>query len=58
MGYSPLVGAYQPFSPEMMTELYGAEAAHVEQWNTRVDEMAADGWLLPEDAEALRNHPE
>ena len=42
MGYSPLAGAYRPFTAEMMTELYGDEAAHVDQWNMRVDQMVTD----------------
>jgi hypothetical protein len=58
LGYSPLYGAYQPFSAEMLTELYGNAAGHTRCWNDRVSQMVTEGWLLPADAAALTDAPE
>ena len=44
-------GTEVPFDEAKMTELYGDQATYIERFNSRLDELISQGWLLPEDAD-------
>lgn len=51
---SPTVGEMQPFDGARLVALYGSDAGRARAWESAVDAMVRERWLLPEDATALR----
>lgn len=49
-----VVGIEVPFPLAKMRTLYGTSANYVQRFNRRLDELIREGWLLAEDAPALR----
>jgi Alpha/beta hydrolase domain len=52
------VGTDEPLDPEVLRALYGDKAGYLERFSRRVDELVDQGWLLPDDAEAMRREAE
>lgn len=55
---SPLrgvVGIEEPLPAEALKRLYPSRDAYVEAFNRRIDELVAEGWLLPEDVDAMKS---
>ena len=52
------VGNDEPFEASKLRQLYGDAPNYVERFNRRLDELVADGWLLAEDADAMRHEAE
>ena len=52
------VGNDEPFEASKLRRLYGDAPHYVERFNRRLDELVADGWLLAEDADAMRHEAE
>jgi Alpha/beta hydrolase domain len=52
------VGTDAPFDAEKLRTLYGNEAQYVAQFNRRLDELVSQGWLLPDDADEMRQEAE
>jgi Alpha/beta hydrolase domain len=52
------VGNDEPFAEEQLRSLYGGQADYVERFGRRLDELVRDGWLLADDAEAMRREAE
>jgi hypothetical protein len=53
-----LMGMKQPFPPEELRALYGDHATYLERFGRRTDELLAEGWFLPEHAEAMKHEAE
>ena len=49
-----VVGIEEPLPQETLQRLYPSHDAYVESFNSRLDELIAAGWLLPEDADEMR----
>ncbi|MGY0063845.1 alpha/beta hydrolase domain-containing protein [Streptomyces sp. LZ34] len=52
------VGSEEPFDPRKLRQLYQDSSDYVERFNRRLDELVAEGWLLAEDADAMRREAE
>jgi Alpha/beta hydrolase domain len=52
------IGCEDPFDGEKLRSLYGGRSRYLEQFNRRLDELIAEGWLLPEDAGEMRREAE
>jgi hypothetical protein len=48
------VGTEEPFDPAKMRTLYGDPAAYVARFEARLNELIAQGWMLPEAADDMR----
>jgi hypothetical protein len=48
---SPVIGAFEPFPPEEMTRRYGDR--YPQLLRQRAEELAAEGWLLADDLDAV-----
>jgi hypothetical protein len=53
-----VVGIEEPLPGEVLKELYGDHADYVKRFNLRLDELIAQGWLLPADASEMRSEAE
>jgi hypothetical protein len=53
-----VVGIEEPLSGEVLKELYRDHADYVRRFNLRLDELIAEGWLLPDDASEMRSEAE
>jgi hypothetical protein len=53
-----VVGIEEPLSGEVLKELYSDHADYVKRFNLRLDELIAQGWLLPDDASEMRSEAE
>jgi hypothetical protein len=53
-----VVGIELPLSKETLGRLYRDHADYVDRFTTRLDELVAEGWLLPEDVDEMRNEAE
>ena len=53
-----VVGVEQPLAKDTLAALYSDHFEYVERFNRRVDELIAEGWLLPEDAAEMRAEAE
>ena len=49
-----VVGFEEPLPKETLQRLYPSHDAYVESFNSRLEELIAAGWLLPEDADEMR----
>ena len=49
-----VVGYEEPLPMETLQRLYPSHEAYVELFNSRLEELIAAGWLLPEDADEMR----
>jgi hypothetical protein len=49
-----VVGIEEPLPTEVLERLYRDHDDYVDRFNRRVDELIAQGWLLPEDADEMR----
>ena len=52
------VGTDEPFDAQRLRTLYEDKAGYIERFNPRLDELVADGWLLPDDADEMRREAE
>jgi len=52
------IGTEVPFDKAKMTELYGTQTNYIERFNSRLDELINQGWLLAEDADEMRSEAE
>ena len=52
------VGCEEPFAAEQLRALYGDKAGYLERFSHRLDELVTEGWLLPDDAAAMRREAE
>jgi hypothetical protein len=50
-----LVGIEVPFDKATLNKLYTGKDDYLEKYNRRLDELLAERWLLPEDANEMRN---
>jgi hypothetical protein len=55
---SPTVGEMRPFDDAAMALVHGDGSRRAETWVAAVDALLERGWLLPDDADALRAQPE
>ena len=53
-----VVGIEKPIPKETLARLYRDHADYVERFTRRVDELVAEGWLLPEDVDEMRTEAE
>ena len=53
-----VVGIEKPIPKETLARLYRDHADYVERFTRRVDELVAEGWLLPEDIDEMRTEAE
>jgi hypothetical protein len=53
-----VVGVEEPLPRKTLQRLYTDHQDYVDQFNRRVDELVAEGWLLAEDADAMRKEAE
>jgi hypothetical protein len=53
-----VVGIEEPLTGEVLKELYRDHAEYVKRFNLRLDELIAQGWLLPADASEMRSEAE
>ena len=53
-----VVGIEEPLPKERLAELYADHQDYVDRFNRRVDGLVAEGWLLAEDADAMRKEAE
>ncbi|HEY7104887.1 MAG TPA: alpha/beta hydrolase domain-containing protein [Acidimicrobiia bacterium] len=53
-----VVGIQKPIPQETLARMYRDHADYVERFTKRVDELVAEGWLLPEDADEMRTEAE
>ena len=53
-----VVGIEEPLPSEMLKKMYRDHRDYVDRFNRRVDELIAEGWLLPADAEEMRSEAE
>jgi hypothetical protein len=53
-----VVGVELPLPKETLARLYRDHADYVDRFTRRVDELAAEGWLLPEDVDEMRTEAE
>jgi hypothetical protein len=53
-----VVGIELPIPEETLARLYRDHADYVERFTRRVDELVAEGWLLPEDVDEMRTEAE
>ena len=53
-----VVGIEFPLPAETLQRLYRDHQDYVDQFSRRVDELVAEGWLLAEDADGMRNEAE
>jgi hypothetical protein len=49
-----LIGLEEQFPPEKLRQLYGSKAAYLQRFNQQIDAMAAERWLMPDDAARLK----
>jgi hypothetical protein len=49
------VGTEESFSSDKLRELYGDTATYRDRFERRLDELMAEGWLLAEDADFMRD---
>src|SRR5207302_1607022 len=47
------VGSDERFDGQKLRELYRDSSDYVERFSQRLDELVAEGWLLPEDADEM-----
>jgi len=52
------VGNDEPFPAEKLRALYGDQAGYLERFHHRLDELIGEGWLLGDDADAMRREAE
>jgi hypothetical protein len=52
------VGSDEPFDAQKLRLLYDDKASYVEQFHRRLDELVQEGWLLADDADAMRQEAE
>ncbi len=50
-----VVGIEEPLEPELLEKLYSDHADYVGQFEWRVDDLVVKGWLLPADADEMRD---
>jgi hypothetical protein len=48
------VGNDQPFDSDTLWNLYSNKSEYLDRFDARVNELVADGWLLADDANAMR----
>jgi hypothetical protein len=48
------VGSQEPFGPEKLRALYGDQQTYLKRFSERLDELIAEGWLLPDDREEMQ----
>jgi hypothetical protein len=53
-----VVGIQKPIPKETLARMYADHADYVDRFTKRVDELVAEGWLLPEDADEMRTEAE
>jgi len=51
---SSTVGTEEPFPDEVLRELYGDPDGYRQRFEQRLQELLAEGWVLPEDVDAMR----
>jgi hypothetical protein len=51
-------GLEEPFDRVKLRSLYKDHFDYVERFNRRLDELIAEGWCLPEDADEMRAEAE
>ena len=49
------VGTEEPFDKAQLLALYANHDTYVQRFSRRLDELVAEGWLLPEDADTMRS---
>jgi Alpha/beta hydrolase domain len=52
------VGTDEPFDPTQLRALNGDKASYRARFNSRLDALVAEGWLLGDDADEMRREPE
>jgi hypothetical protein len=52
------VGTDEPFDPAQLRALYGDKASCRARFNSRLDALVAEGWLLGDDADEMRREAE
>lgn len=52
------MGTDEPFDPAQLRALYGDKASCRARFNSQLDELVAEGWLLGDDADEMRREPE
>jgi hypothetical protein len=53
-----VVGTEEPLPGETLKEMYRDHSDYVDRFSRRVDELIAQGWLLPADADEMRTEAE
>jgi Alpha/beta hydrolase domain len=48
-----LMGSMTPFPPEKLRDLYGTPAGYLGAYRLRLDELVAERWIVPADAERM-----
>lgn len=52
------MGTDEPFDPTQLRALNGDKASYRARFNSRLDALVAEGWLLGDDADEMRREAE